>query len=513
MAKDEDGRSRHARWAHLRFSIIGPLLAAPPERGDLATEIAQLATKWWKHPITGNPVRFAFSTIERWLHKSRGEHTDPVAALRRQVRKDSGRQRMMSEGQREALGAQYRQHRRWSYQLHADNLVALCAEHRRLGQAPSYATVRRYMKAHGLLRMKVKRGTPGAERAQARLDTREVRSYEVEYVSSLWHLDFHNGKRNVLLPDAHREKPVLLGILDDHSRLCCHVQWYLAESAENLVHGLSQAIQKRGLPRSLLSDNGGAMIAAETIEGLGRLGVIHERTLAESPYQNGKQENFWGQVEGRLMAMLEGVGEVTLALLNEVTQAWSEMEYQRKVHSEIGMAPIRRFLDGKSVGRPSPSSDELRLAFMAQEGRTQRRSDGTVSVQGVRFELPSRYRQLERVTIRYASWDLSQVVLVDARSDTVLCRIYPVDKLKNADGQRRSLDAIVQADAAASAAATPPAGEAGMPPLLRRLVAEYAATGLPPAYLPKDENTTVTDDTGETTTKDTTITNTSEEDI
>jgi hypothetical protein len=125
------------------------------------------------------------------------------------------------------------------------------------------------------------------------------------------------------------------------------------------------------------------MIAAETVEGLGRLGIVHERTLAESPYQNGKQENSWGQVEGRLMAMLEGVGEVTLALLNEVTQARAEMEYQRKVHSEIGMAPLRRFLDGKSVVRPSPSSDELRLAFMAQEGRTQRRSDGTVPNESV----------------------------------------------------------------------------------------------------------------------------------
>jgi hypothetical protein len=49
-----------------------------------------------------------------------------------------------------------------------------------------------------------------------------------------------------------------------------------------------------------------------------------------------------------------------------------------------------------------------------------------------------------------------------------------------------------------------------MPPLLRRLVAEYAATGLPPAYLPKDENT---DDDDDVTSTDTTNTDTSEEDI
>src|SRR5881398_1407228 len=49
--------------------------------------------------------------------------------------------------------------------------------------------------------------------------------------------------------------------LDDHSRLCCHAQWYLAEGAEELCHGLSQGFKKRQLPRSILFDNGSAMMA------------------------------------------------------------------------------------------------------------------------------------------------------------------------------------------------------------------------------------------------------------
>ena len=43
--------------------------------------------------------------------------------------------------------------------------------------------------------------------------------------------------------------PLLLALIDDHSRLICHLQWYLDETAETLVHGLTQALQKRGLPR------------------------------------------------------------------------------------------------------------------------------------------------------------------------------------------------------------------------------------------------------------------------
>ncbi len=63
---------------------------------------------------------------------------------------------------------------------------------------------------------------------------------------------------------------------------------------------LFRPYKKRGLPRSLMSDNGSAMTSEEFTEGLQRLSIIHEKTLPYSPYQNAKQEVFWGQVEGRL---------------------------------------------------------------------------------------------------------------------------------------------------------------------------------------------------------------------
>ncbi len=65
------------------------------------------------------------------------------------------------------------------------------------------------------------------------------------------------------------------------------------------------------------------MTATEISEALARLGVLHQTTLPYSPYVNGKQETFWGQIEGRLMAMLEGVDDLTLAKLDEATQAWA----------------------------------------------------------------------------------------------------------------------------------------------------------------------------------------------
>jgi putative transposase len=282
----------------------------------------------------------------------------------------------------------------------------------------------------------------------------------------------------VLRASGQWSVPLLLGILDDHSRLCCHAQWYLAEGAEELCHGLSQAFQKRAIPRSLLEDNGSAMIAAETEQGLVRLSIVAEHTLPFSPYQNGKQESFWGQIEGRLLPMLEGVADLSLDQLNEATLAWIEVEYNRKVHSEIGQTPLQRYLNDKDVGRPCPDTAHLRLAFTTEVTRTQRRSDGSFSLEGIRLEVPSRYAHFHKLTVRYASWDRSFVHLADPTTGVILCRLYPQDKTKNAEGRRAPRQPVLPAREP-----TP----AGMAPLLQQILRQYAATGLPPAYLPKPE--------------------------
>ena len=66
--------------------------------------------------------------------------------------------------------------------------------------------------------------------------------------------------------------------------------------------------------------------------------------------------------------------------------------------------------------------------------------------------------------------------LVDARTGVVLTTLRPVDKQANADGRRRVLDAEPDPG--------PEPLPSGIAPLLQELMSEYAATGLPPAYVP-----------------------------
>src|SRR5208282_2477378 len=147
---------------------------------------------------------------------------------RRKRRQDAGEQPSMSMPLRQALLAQYAAHKSWSAQLHHDNLLALAETRSELRPVPSYATVRRFLQSHGLTKRRplTTRQTDGALAAEARLEAREVRGYEAEYVNGLWHWDCHFGSRKVLTPRGEWRTPILFGVLDDCSRLACHLQWY-----------------------------------------------------------------------------------------------------------------------------------------------------------------------------------------------------------------------------------------------------------------------------------------------
>ena len=197
MGEDGTGHKRD-RWARLRFAIIGPLLAAPPAPGDLQAALAALGARTFRHPLTGLPVRFGVSTIQRWFYAAR-KAADPVAVLRNRVRRDRGAFVSMSPQAAEILKAQYAEHTGWTAQLQRDNLRVSLSAADPSRPCPSYASVRRYLLAHGLTRKRPQRRTaeeilgPGTP-----LTEREIRSYEVAYVLQLMHLDFHHGSRKVL---------------------------------------------------------------------------------------------------------------------------------------------------------------------------------------------------------------------------------------------------------------------------------------------------------------------------
>jgi len=177
--------STGALWARFRFSVVGSLLSCSPAHGSLKTAIRSLAAKTWSHPTSGRDVQFAAATIQRWYYTARHGHDDPVGALRRAVRKDRGKISLAAP-LAERLILQHRDHPDWTYQLHYDNLAAMVKAEPALGRLPSYATIKRYMQAHGLVKQPrlASQQRPGQARAQLRREAREVRSYEATHVAA-----------------------------------------------------------------------------------------------------------------------------------------------------------------------------------------------------------------------------------------------------------------------------------------------------------------------------------------
>ncbi|MBE7448187.1 MAG: hypothetical protein HS111_04685 [Kofleriaceae bacterium] len=167
-------------------------------RGELRAALEALAAQTYTRPITGEPVQFAFSTVERWLHRgAQGggarRHGRCVAAQDPHGRRHATGS-VVGGGGRGGRTAQAAP--TWSW-LHADNLVAMVALSELVGHVPSYTTVRRLMKERMLFRQK-RRQRRGSESFAATTagDLRVAGDAQLreQYVHGLWHLDFHGAK-------------------------------------------------------------------------------------------------------------------------------------------------------------------------------------------------------------------------------------------------------------------------------------------------------------------------------
>ena len=131
--------------------------------------------------------------------------------------------------------------------------------------------------------------------------------------------------------------------------------------------------------------------------------------------------------------------------------------------------------------------DQINVDIMInfRDGSMPKPSPKLIKNRGLPIDLcdcTDRYRQLETLHLRYAQWDLRTVDLVDPRTGASLCPLFPLDKTRNADGIRRGIESVM--DVASLITPT----KTGIPPLLKSLIEEYAATGQPPAYLPESQH-------------------------
>lgn len=236
-----------------------------------------------------------------------------------------------------------------------------------------------------------------------------TKAFEAPWVNDLWMADFSPG------PFLHlpgQKKPLathLCAILDDHSRVVAHAAYYPSADTRCFHQSFKQAIQRRGVPRKLYTDQGGPFINDHTRLICANLGI---RLLHAKPYHawsKGKIERFFLTLQQDFEACLRLAGKAPASLdeLNGRLSDWLQTLYHVRLHEGIGMSPNERFAQGSRQVRALEPHLDLEQLFYAQLHRVVRK-DGTVRLDNQLYEVDLALRGLE-VRLRFDPWTFARV--------------------------------------------------------------------------------------------------------
>jgi transposase InsO family protein len=256
-----------------------------------------------------------------------------------------------------------------------------------------------------------------------------TKAFEAPWVNELWMTDFSPGPFLTLPGQKKSVATQLCAIIDDHSRVIAHAAYYLNADTRSFHQSLKQALQRRGLPRKLYTDQGGPFTNDHTRVICANLGI---RLLHAKPYHawsKGKIERFFLTLQSDFEASLHLPGQAPASLeeLNARLADWLQTVYHVRLHEGIGMSPNERFAQGSRQVRALDPQLDLERLFYAQLLRVVRK-DGTVRLDNQLYEVDLALRGLE-VRLRFDPWTCARVE-VDYRGQSFgLAR--PVDRQLN----------------------------------------------------------------------------------
>jgi len=348
--------------ALFRFGVISPLINRRGlgwgEREQLVQDIIG---KQWQIPGT---VRTSIgrATVRRWvsLYERGG-----IDALKPKGRSDRGSTRCVDRETEQALLQLKRELPEASLPI----LLKVARERKIIGYEFSVSL-------QSIYRMFQRHGVDTAH--EFPLDRRR---FEAEMANDLWQSDCMHGPK--VLVEGKLRKTYLFAIIDDHSRLIPHAQFYLRETIDSFRDCLIQALQKRGLPRRLFVDNGAAFRSHRLKYACARLGIALLHTTPYSPESKGKIERIMKTIRMQFLPLLPE--QLTLPTLNQKLFSWVEEEYQKRKHSSTAQSPLVRYLNHLALLRPAPTDllDYFRTAVTRKVDK-----DRTVSLNGKLYEAP-----------------------------------------------------------------------------------------------------------------------------
>lgn len=379
---------RKEKIAVFRFGVIFPLIEKDLHEywGEKERILRELVSKEWEIPFSKRSF-ISKATILNWV-KRYEDGGRKIEALFPEARGDRGRMRCIDDELLDAL-VQFRTH---NPKLSTSRLVEKAKTE---GVIPpekdiSMASLYRLMKQHKL------------KREQAKVDRRK---FEVQMSNDLWQSDCMHGPK--VEHEGKSRKSYLFALLDDHSRLIPHGQFYLSESLENYLDCFWTALRKRGVPRKLYVDNGPSFRSHRLQLGCASLEIGLSYARPYKPQGKGKIERFFRTVRTQFLPELPET--LSLEELNARFGAYLDDMYHQRIHGSTGQTPLDRYLNDAKSLRQAPA--DLPQYFRKKTTRIVNK-DRTVQLDGRLFEAPTGLIGSE-VVLRFENYDRIEVFLDD----------------------------------------------------------------------------------------------------
>lgn len=372
-----------------RYEIVGRYLTMQPPRGQRRQLLEQLAEQRWVGP-DGEPFTAAPDTIRVWVRRYR---QDGLPGLMDKQRVMRGVQ-TLTEQQAE-LVCQLKQE---VPERSLERIITI-AESTGLVEPDvlKRSTVHRVLQSKGL----------SARRSRVP-DRQDLDRFEAEHVNDLWQSDMLVGP---WLPDPSRpgklRRANLFAFIDDHSRLLLHGRFSFRENLPELELVFRRALQRWGTPSRVYYDNGQVYRSGHMKQIVATLG-IHRIVFTRRyrPMGHGKIEALNRFIRSAFLAEIKSSTITTLDALNEAFLAFSDLEYNRKLHSELGQSPLTRWRTESERVR-YVEEEKLRQAFLWKERRTPDKT-GVFSLLAVRYQVGPKLSR-KRIEVRFDPEALHEV--------------------------------------------------------------------------------------------------------
>jgi len=231
-----------------------------------------------------------------------------------------------------------------------------------------------------------------------------------------------------------RAKRVAIYILDDSTRFGLDIVVAPSETVQAFLKVLHRTIEHWGLFTCLYCDNGKAFVGDDSTAVLAKLDIKHIKGTAGYPEGHGKIERFNRSLKRRVLDSLEespdvdpDCGALTLRLRYDLHHV-----YNHRPHVSLGNdTPYERFMASQRRLKPTPSEDELKLAFSIPATRLVSK-DHVIRFKGGHFEVPRGYAR-QKITVHRRTLEGNALYLFH---EEAWLRLHPVDLTANATSLR-----------------------------------------------------------------------------